>query len=85
MIVAFDPVARELIIDPQNGLEPLAISAVGLEARYYADDGMFRVLLGERGLDVRFNPAPDVRVELCVEHLEPNRWLVRLEADQDES
>lgn len=79
MIVAFDPVAKELVIDPENGLEPLSINAVRLEARYYADDGMFAVLLGERSLEVYFTPAPDVPVRLRVDALAPNRWLVRLD------
>ncbi|HEY9723262.1 MAG TPA: hypothetical protein V6D47_14730 [Oscillatoriaceae cyanobacterium] len=81
MIVAFDPVSKELIIDPENGLEPLAISAIGLEARYYADDGMFSVLLGERSLDIRFIPAPDGRFRARADVLDPNHWLVRIEEE----
>lgn len=81
MIVAFDPIAKELIIDPENGLEPLAISTAGIEARFYADDGMFAALLGERSLDIRFTPAPDGRFQARVDVLEPNRWLVRIEEE----
>jgi hypothetical protein len=79
-MVAYDPMAKELVIDPENGLEPLVIQAVDLHVKLWGDGGILSCLVGELTLDVAFVPIDEEPAQLRVDAMGPNRWLVRFEA-----
>lgn len=79
MIVAFDPVAMELMIDPGNGLPPLTIRTAGLHAKLYTDLGVLSCLVGERSIEAVFLPLVDEPGRLESLQLAPNCWLFRFE------
>jgi hypothetical protein len=72
MIVAFDPVAREVIVDFEDERLPIGLSASRLIAKFYADDGIFYAeLVAPDTSEVSYYPCTDavpalVRLEpLC--------------------
>lgn len=79
MIVAFDPVAMELMIDPGNGLPPLTIRTAGLQTKLYTDLGVLSCLVGERSVEVVFLPLIGEPGRLESLQLAPNCWLLRFE------
>ena len=53
MIIGFDPVARALIVDAEDGRPPMEIPAERFLTKWYADGGIFYVGLGGDGRDLR--------------------------------
>ena len=80
MKVSYDPVAKELIFDPQNGFDPLVIKTTELELKLWGDGGIVTCVVNELTLDVAFFPLSDEPTRLRVDALAPNRWLVGFEA-----
>ena len=49
MIIGYDPVAKEVIVDLENGTPPLSVHATSFLMKWYARDGIYYGQLQEGG------------------------------------
>lgn len=78
VVVAFDPIARDVTIDLEDGRMPVSFPADRLVVKHYGEDGiLFAELFAPDESEVGFLPASDVpAVIIQVSPLEGISWQV---------
>lgn len=78
MIVAFDPVAKDVTIDFEDGRPPIGFSADKLVVKHYGEDGIFFAeASAPDAVAVGFIPASDVPIVIIqVRPLHGMSWQV---------
>ena len=74
MIVRYDPVAKELNIDPDNGLPPFIIKAPRLFIHIYADGGHLGCQVDGSDIDLRFGSLDEEPMAPVLWLVEPSHW-----------
>lgn len=80
MIIAFDPVAKDLTLDFEDGLPPIDLRAEKLLIKHYGQEGIFFAEASAPDeVEVGYLPAFDVRVALIQVTPGPGAsWQVRV-------
>lgn len=76
MIVAFDPIAKEVIIDFEAGGPELLVPAQRLHVKYYAEGGILSALLDEASAELAFRPLAEEPMTLMLVPSGSLRWEV---------
>lgn len=74
MIVSYDPVAKELSVDPGNGLPAMVIKADRIFVHIYADGGHLGCEVAGSDIDLRFGVVDEEPQAPLLWQVEPNHW-----------
>lgn len=74
MIVSYDPVAKELFIDPDNGLLPLVIKSERLFIHLYADGGHLGCAVEGESIELHFGAVDEEPMSPMLWQVERDHW-----------
>lgn len=74
MIVSYDPVAKELVIDPDNGLPPMVIKTERLFVHIYSDGGHLGCAIEGEAIDLHFGEVDEEPMAPVLWQVEANHW-----------
>lgn len=75
MLIEVDPVAREIVLDLENGKEPMSFPLGCLLLKYHsAQAGTLALHLDEKEVELSYHPLPDEPSSLHLEPLATRRW-----------
>lgn len=74
MLVAVDPIAGEIILDPENGMEPMTILAKPVFIKIYADGGYLGCAVDGTQIDLYFGVINEEPMEPRLVPVEPDHW-----------
>lgn len=84
IIIGYDPLSAEVVIDFGDGRPPLSIHAEEVEARLYGNPGLLSCLPGLDVVDVEMIIDADDPGHLVVEQVGDRSWRVQLRYDHPE-
>lgn len=76
MIVAFDPIAKEVIIDFEACGPELLVPAGRLHVKYYAEGGTLSALLDDTSAELAFRPLTEEPMTLMLVPSGSLRWEI---------
>lgn len=79
LLVAYDPVAGELIIDRGDGQPPIVLDAPTLDVKFYGGPGRLVAAVGIDVIEVELIVDPDDPGRLVVDRISERAWRLRLQ------
>lgn len=76
MIVAFDPVACEMILDIEDDLPPESVVVESFEFKAYLERGILTCRVGPNAIDVQFYYLENEPSEPRAIQVSEGRWLI---------
>lgn len=76
MILSIDPIARELVVDREDGRPRFEIPLDSLVIKYFAEGGILFAEFGRDGIGLGFKPDDDGGAAEGLREVVPGRWRV---------
>lgn len=75
MLIEVDPIAREIVLDWENGLPPISLP-LGCLLLKYPSAGPLACHMDDSEVEVSYQPLPDESSHIRLEPLAMHRWRV---------
>lgn len=74
MIVTYDPIAQELVIDPDNGLPPMTIKTERLFIHIHSDGGHLGCAIEGDAIDIQYGAVGEIALAPALLKVKPDLW-----------